>query len=292
MEEYWFEFRDAGRSFHVLVAFGRGAPAERRDEVLALLDSLHFDPGARGSDQARGPVVGCEPRGDAIRERFEGGLSAVRFPAVRGWHVRVSGRGREAPCLVDRVWWASTTALRDGAFELPPQRTARHAAARWRCDRAAPVRRRLRAVAPALAPEALAPDPARRCAAANERSMFADHSGADTRAVSCAGALTIRLSDVAEFAERSRERRIRLLGPSDPRPAPDGRCRSSLAHRQASDVWFETGTVGRGSFSSKRGMLESVSRACARHSASPGGLAWLEHGRAATPVGSASVASS
>jgi hypothetical protein len=51
------------------------------------------------------------------------GLSAVSFPAVPGWHVRVSGRGQEAPCLLDRVSWASTVALRDGEFDLPPQRT-------------------------------------------------------------------------------------------------------------------------------------------------------------------------
>ena len=53
----------------------------------------------------------------------QAGLSAVRFPAAPGWHVRVSGRGREAPCLLDRVSWASTVALRDSAFSLPPQRT-------------------------------------------------------------------------------------------------------------------------------------------------------------------------
>ena len=48
---------------------------------------------------------------------------AVSFPTDDGWHVRVSGRGKEAPCLLDRVSWASTVALRDGAFSLPPQRT-------------------------------------------------------------------------------------------------------------------------------------------------------------------------
>jgi hypothetical protein len=41
---YWFEFRDGGRGFHVLVALGRSAPASRRREALAVLDSLRITP--------------------------------------------------------------------------------------------------------------------------------------------------------------------------------------------------------------------------------------------------------
>lgn len=48
LEEYWFGFRDAGRGFHVLVVLGRDAPPERRQEALALLDSLRFEPGPPG----------------------------------------------------------------------------------------------------------------------------------------------------------------------------------------------------------------------------------------------------
>jgi hypothetical protein len=48
LEEYWFEFRDAGRGFHVLVAFGTEVTEARRAEALALLDSLRFEPGPPG----------------------------------------------------------------------------------------------------------------------------------------------------------------------------------------------------------------------------------------------------
>jgi hypothetical protein len=48
LEAYWFGFRDAGRGFHVLVALGRDASPERREEALALLDSLRFEPGPQG----------------------------------------------------------------------------------------------------------------------------------------------------------------------------------------------------------------------------------------------------
>jgi hypothetical protein len=43
-DSYWFEFREGGRGFHVLVAFGPTAPAERRREALAVLDSLQITP--------------------------------------------------------------------------------------------------------------------------------------------------------------------------------------------------------------------------------------------------------
>lgn len=48
LDVYWFGFRDARRGFHVLVALGREAPPERREEALALLDSLRFEPGPEG----------------------------------------------------------------------------------------------------------------------------------------------------------------------------------------------------------------------------------------------------
>jgi hypothetical protein len=48
LDVYWFEFAEARRWFHVLVALGREAGPERRAEALALLDSLHFEPGPEG----------------------------------------------------------------------------------------------------------------------------------------------------------------------------------------------------------------------------------------------------
>jgi len=48
LEEYWFGFDDVNRGFHVLVAFGPDAPAERREQALAVLDSLRFEPGPVG----------------------------------------------------------------------------------------------------------------------------------------------------------------------------------------------------------------------------------------------------
>jgi hypothetical protein len=44
MDHYWFTFRDAGRAFHVLVAFGEEAPEQVREEAFAALDSLRLDP--------------------------------------------------------------------------------------------------------------------------------------------------------------------------------------------------------------------------------------------------------
>lgn len=48
LNEYRFDFRDARRGFHVLVALGRDAPPRRRAQALALLDSLRFAPGPQG----------------------------------------------------------------------------------------------------------------------------------------------------------------------------------------------------------------------------------------------------
>ncbi len=44
MHTYWFEFREGGRGFHVLVAIGAAAPKARIDEALAVLDSLRVTP--------------------------------------------------------------------------------------------------------------------------------------------------------------------------------------------------------------------------------------------------------
>lgn len=42
--DHWFGFTDAGRHFHVLVAFGHGAPVTTRREAWGVLDSLRIDP--------------------------------------------------------------------------------------------------------------------------------------------------------------------------------------------------------------------------------------------------------
>jgi hypothetical protein len=47
MDHYWFNFRDAGRAFHVLVAFGKEAPNGVRADAFAALGSLRLDPDAR-----------------------------------------------------------------------------------------------------------------------------------------------------------------------------------------------------------------------------------------------------
>lgn len=45
--DHWFGFSDGGRHFHVLVAFGKQAPAEVRDQAWGILDSLEVDPGVK-----------------------------------------------------------------------------------------------------------------------------------------------------------------------------------------------------------------------------------------------------
>jgi hypothetical protein len=50
LDDYWFDFRDVDRGFHVLIVFGRDVPRERREQALALLDSLRFEPGPQGVD--------------------------------------------------------------------------------------------------------------------------------------------------------------------------------------------------------------------------------------------------
>jgi hypothetical protein len=43
----WINFRDAGRYFYALVAFGRSAPAELRRDAYRVLDTLRFDPSVK-----------------------------------------------------------------------------------------------------------------------------------------------------------------------------------------------------------------------------------------------------
>jgi len=85
LEEYSIEFRDAGRSFHVLVAIGPSAPAERRDEVLALLDSLRFEPRSTPSPHSGGPMVDCGggPFPSGWRGRDSVAVGALGLPWVR-----------------------------------------------------------------------------------------------------------------------------------------------------------------------------------------------------------------
>jgi hypothetical protein len=45
--EHWFEFEDAGRRFHVRVAFGLQAPATVQDDAWSILDSLEIDPAVK-----------------------------------------------------------------------------------------------------------------------------------------------------------------------------------------------------------------------------------------------------
>lgn len=47
MLDYWFGFMDAGRVFHVLVAIGKKAPEEIRDQAFRILDTLRFDPSVK-----------------------------------------------------------------------------------------------------------------------------------------------------------------------------------------------------------------------------------------------------
>lgn len=48
LDIHWFGFRDAGRGFHVLVAFGSDAPPKRRIEAVELLNSLRFEHAPEG----------------------------------------------------------------------------------------------------------------------------------------------------------------------------------------------------------------------------------------------------
>jgi hypothetical protein len=52
--DHWFGFTDAGRHFHVLVAFGPEAPPAVRDQAWAVLDSLRIDPSIQPDWRASG----------------------------------------------------------------------------------------------------------------------------------------------------------------------------------------------------------------------------------------------
>jgi hypothetical protein len=52
--DHWFGFSDAGRHFHVLVAFGPQASAEVQREAWAILDGLRVDPGVAPDWQSAG----------------------------------------------------------------------------------------------------------------------------------------------------------------------------------------------------------------------------------------------
>ena len=54
LREHWFEFEDAGRRFHVRVAFGPEADARVQDEAWSILDSLRIDPAVRPDWQNAG----------------------------------------------------------------------------------------------------------------------------------------------------------------------------------------------------------------------------------------------
>lgn len=45
--DHWFTFGDAGRYFHVLVAFGPQATAKTRRQARAILDDLKIDPSVK-----------------------------------------------------------------------------------------------------------------------------------------------------------------------------------------------------------------------------------------------------
>jgi hypothetical protein len=51
---HWFRFTDAGRHFHVLVAFGPDASAATREQAWAILDSLRVDPAVRPDWESAG----------------------------------------------------------------------------------------------------------------------------------------------------------------------------------------------------------------------------------------------
>jgi hypothetical protein len=45
--DHWFGFTDAGRHFHVLVAFGPAASAATQTQAWQILDGLRVDPAVR-----------------------------------------------------------------------------------------------------------------------------------------------------------------------------------------------------------------------------------------------------
>jgi hypothetical protein len=88
---YWFEFRDARRRFYVLVALGRDAPLDRREEALGLLDSLRFEPGPEGVHLDPDRVIPHHDEAAALSwqmpqppwRRYDWPLTSVREPRER-----------------------------------------------------------------------------------------------------------------------------------------------------------------------------------------------------------------
>lgn len=52
--DHWFQFGEAGRNFHVRVAFGPQATAKTQEEAWSILDSLEIDPNVRPSWSSAG----------------------------------------------------------------------------------------------------------------------------------------------------------------------------------------------------------------------------------------------
>jgi hypothetical protein len=52
--DHWFGFRDGGRAFHVMVAFGPDASPEVQRQAWAILDSVRVDPGVVPQWQSSG----------------------------------------------------------------------------------------------------------------------------------------------------------------------------------------------------------------------------------------------
>lgn len=67
---HWFPFRDAGRAFYVLFAYGRSAPRELRAEAYGILDSLRFDrcPGRGQGTRALVQPCRAPPTGSTERQ--------------------------------------------------------------------------------------------------------------------------------------------------------------------------------------------------------------------------------
>ena len=146
MHTYWFEFRQDGRGFHVLVAIGVSAPAARVREALAVLDSLQVTPrrpvridgddAIPYDDASRGlhlvhPSASARRRQalailDSLRVRpapFHERLHAAQLPRTAGWRTRVSRSTTDNPgCGHQRVSWASTVPFLDRTSSLPPQK--------------------------------------------------------------------------------------------------------------------------------------------------------------------------
>jgi hypothetical protein len=144
LDVYWFGFRDVRRGFHVLVALGREAPPERRDEALALLDSLRFEPGPEGVHLDPDRAVAFQHRGLAwmmpvppwrsfdwpltsVREErlAPGTFDLERTPPIRTARLarrstRCPPTGRSSTCSsTATAWRRRSAAVRSGSAPRP-----------------------------------------------------------------------------------------------------------------------------------------------------------------------------